>query len=199
MINLILHTMEKKEQMLGFLNMLRNVLDKSLKELKENGHHFDANSNEYKGCESFTICKEFHAMMTAINDSDFDEKIKNDMGAFIIFMKCEYLFVTDFDIEDILKDDDSILTGYYKRFESVVKDFKNYDKLVQILDDNQLSFIRKIILDVVANIQELMNKIMDRNREESNILISKLQKPQQEEKSYEDMTKEELIEELKKR
>ena len=191
--------MEKKEQMLGFLNMLRNVLDKSLKELKENGHHFDANSNEYKGCESFTICKEFHAMMTAINDSDFDEKIKNDMGAFIIFMKCEYLFVTDFDIEDILKDDDSILTGYYKRFESVVKDFKNYDKLVQILDDNQLSFIRKIILDVVANIQELMNKIMDRNREESNILISKLQKPQQEEKSYEDMTKEELIEELKKR
>ena len=191
--------MEKKEQMLGFLNMLRNVLDKSLKELKENGHHFDANSNEYKGCESFTICKEFHAMMTAINDSDFDEKIKNDMGAFIIFMKCEYLFVTDFDIEDILKDDDSILTGYYKRFESVVKDFKNYGKLVQILDDNQLSFIRKIILDVVANIQELMNKIMDRNREESNILISKLQKPQQEEKSYEDMTKEELIEELKKR
>ena len=197
MINLILHTMEKKEQMLGFLNMLGNVLDKSLKELKENGHHFDANSNKCKGCESFTICKEFHAMMTAINDSDFDEKIKNDMGAFIIFMKREYLFVTDFDIEDILKDDDSILTVYYKRFESVVKEFKNYDKLVQIFDDNQLSLIRKIILDVVAKIEELMNKIMDRNRAESVILISRLQKPQQEEKSYEDMTKEELIELLK--
>ena len=200
MINLILHTMKKKEeQMLAFFNMLGNVFDKTLKELKENGHQFDANSEECKGCEAFTICKEFHGMMKAINDSDFDEKIKNDMAAFIIFMKKEYLFVDSFNIEDVLKDDNSLLSGYYKRFESVVKEFKNYDKLVQILDDNQLSLIRKIILDVVANIEELMNKIMDRNRAESVILISRLQKPQQEEKDYEDMTREELIEELKKR
>jgi hypothetical protein len=72
-----------------------------------------------------------------------------------------------------------------------------YNKLVEILDNNQLSLIRKIILDVVLKIEELLDKIMDRNREELNILISKLQKPQQEEKSYEDMTKEELIELLK--
>lgn len=193
--------MKKKEQMFEFLNMLENVLGKSLKELKENNHHFDANSKECKECESFTICKEFHGMMKAINDSDFDETTKNDMAAFIIFMKKEYLVVDDFDVEDILKNEDSVLTGYYKRFESVVKGFNNYDKLVQILDDNQLKLIRKIILDVVAKIEELMNKIMDRNREESNTLIAKLQKPQldekQEEKSYEDMTKEELIELLK--
>lgn len=188
---------KEKEQMLSFLNMLGNVLDKSLKDIKENGHHFDVDSEECKGCESFTICKEFHSMMKAINDSDFDERIKNDMADFIIFMKNEYLFVDGFDIEDVLKDDNIALSGCYKRFEYVVKDFKNYDKLVQILDDNQLSFIRKIILDVIAEIENLMNKIIDRNRAESVILISRLQKPQQEEKDYEDMTKEELIELLK--
>lgn len=189
--------MKKKEQMFKFLNMLGNVLDESLKELKENSHQFDSNSKECKECEAFTICKEFHGMMKAINDSNFDETTKNDMSAFIIFMKKEYLVVDDFDVEDILKNEDSVLTGYYKRFESVVNDFKNYDKLVQILDDNQLSLIRKIILESVAKIEELMNKIMNRNRAESVILISRLQKPQQEEKSYEDMTKEELIELLK--
>lgn len=188
MINLILHTMKKEEQMFRMFSLLHNIA----KGIKENGHHFDANSEECKGCECFVICKEFHAMMTAINDSDFDEKIKNDMGAFIVFMKHEYLFVDSLDIEDVLKDDDSLLSGYYKRFETVIADFKNYDKLVQILDDNQLSIIRKIILDVTAKIEELMNKIMDRNRAESVILIGRLQKPQQE-KSYEDMTKEELI------
>lgn len=191
--------MEKKEQMLEFLNMLGNVLDKTLKDIKENEHHFDANSNECKECKCFVICNEFSDILTAVNNSNYNEPVKLDISSFIFFMKDEYLFVNSFDVEDILKDDDSVLTGYYKRFESVVKGFKNYDKLVQILDNNQLSFLRKIILDVVANIEELMNKIMDRNRAESVILISRLQKPQQEEKSYEDMTKEELIEELKKR
>ena len=191
--------MKKEEQLLGFLNMLGNVLDKTLKDIKENGHHFDANSNECKECECFVVCKEFTSLLKAVADSDYDKDVKTDLAAFLIFMKKEYLFVNKFDIEDILKDDDSALNGYYKRFESVVKDFKSYDKLVQILDDNQLSLIRKIILDVVTEIENLMNKIMDRNRAESVILISRLQKPQQKEKSYEDMTREELIEELKKK
>lgn len=184
-----------KKKRIDTLNLISSLIAERLDSI--NNHYFDANSNECKECSSFIICKEFHAMMTAINDSNFDEKIKNDMGAFIIFMKREYLFVDDFDIEEIFKDDDTVLSNYYKRFESVVKDFKNYDKLVQILDDNQLNIIHKIIFDVVAKIEELMNKIMDRNRAESVILISRLQKPQQEEKSYEDMTKEELIELLK--
>ena len=197
MINIILHTMKKKEQMLKFINMLENVLESSLNEIKD-GHHFDANSNECKECESFTICKEFHGMMKAINDSNFDENVKNDMAAFIIFMKKEYLFADDFNAEDILKSDD-ILSGYYRRFESVVKDFKNWDNLIKLLNDSQLSFIRKIIYDVVDKIEELMKTIINNNRIECNILIDKLRKPQQEEKSYEDMTKEELIEELKRR
>lgn len=179
--------------------MLGNVFDKALKDIKENGHHFDANSEECKRCESFAICKEFNGMLKAVNDSDYDKDVKTDLAEFIIFMKIEYLFVDEFDAEEILKSDDNIINGYYKRFESVIDNFNNYDKLVEIFDNNQLRFIRKIILDVTNKIEELMNKIMDRNREESNILIAKLQKPQQEEKSYEDMTREELIEELKKR
>ena len=191
--------MKKKEEMLEFLNMLGNVLNKSLNEIAENGHHFDANSDECKRCEAFAICKEFNGMMKAVNGSDYDKDVKTDMAAFIIFMKKEYLFIDDFYVEEILKSDNDLISGYYKRFESVIDNFNNWDKLVEILDNNQLSLIRKIILDVVLKIEELMNKIMDRNREESNNLISKLQKPQQEEKSYEDMTREELIEELKKR
>ena len=190
--------MEKKEQLFKFLNMLDNVLETFDNVDKiDKTHHFDINSEECKQCECFTICKEFHDMMTAINDSNFSEDVKNHMSAFIIFIKREYLFIDDFDIENILKSEHELLSGYYKRFESVVKEFKSYDKLVQILDNNQLSLIRKIVLDVVAKIEELMNKITDRNRAESVILISRLQKPQQEEKSYEDMSKEELIELLK--
>lgn len=189
--------MKKKEEMLEFLNMLGNVLNKSLKDIAENGHHFDANSEKCKGCESFAICKEFNGMMKAVNNSNFDKDAKTDLAAFIIFMKKEYLFIDDFDIEEILKSDNDLISGYYKRFESVIDNFNNWDKLVEILDNNQLSLIRKIIINVVSKTEELMNTIMDRNREESNLLISKLQKPQQEEKSYEDMTKEELIELLK--
>ena len=184
--------MKKKEQMFRIFSLLDNIV----KDIKENEHHFDVNSEECKGCECFVICNEFTGMMKAVADSDYDKDVKTDLVAFIIFIKKEYLFIDNFDVDNILKDDETLLSGYYKRFESVVKDFKNYDKLVQILDDNQLSLIRKIILDVVAEIENLMNKIMDRNRAESVILISRLQKPQ-EEKSYEDMTREELIEELK--
>ena len=187
--------MEKKEQMFRMFSLLKNIID----DIKENEHHFDANSDECKKCKAFAVCKEFNGMMKAVNDSDYDKDVKTDLAVFVIFMKEEYLFVDEFDAEEILKSDNDLISGYYKRFESVIDNFNNWDKLVELLNDNQLSLIREIILDVVLKTEELMNKIMDRNREESNNLISKLQKPQQEEKSYEDMTREELIEELKKR
>ena len=187
--------MKKKEQMLKFINMLENVLESSLNEIKD-GHHFNANSNECKECESFTICKEFHGMMKAINDSNFDEDVKNDMAAFIIFMKKEYLFADDFDAEDVLKGD-NVVSGYYRRFESVVKDFKNWDNLIKLLNDSQLSLIRKIIYDVVDKIEELMKTIINNNRIECNILIDNLKTPKQEEPDYESMSKEELVRILK--
>lgn len=165
---------------------------------EEKAHHFDADSDKCKACNSFAICKEFSGMINAINNSNYDKDVKTDMGAFIIFMKKEYLFVDDFDIEDVIKNDEEYcISGYHQRFDSVIKGFKHYDKLVEILNDNQLNLLRKIVLDVTIDIEDLMNTITDRNRAECNILVDKLRKPQQEEKSYEDMTKEELIEELK--
>ena len=184
-----------KKKRIDTLNLIGSLIAERLASI--NNHHFDVNSKECKECESFAICKEFTGMLKAVNDSNYDKDVKTNLAAFIIFMKKEYLFIDDFDVEEILKSDNDLISGYYKRFESVIDNFNNWDKLVEILDNNQLRFIRKIILDVTNKIEELMNKIMDRNREESNILINKLQKPQQEEKSYEDMTKEELIELLK--
>ena len=107
------------------------------------------------------------------------------------------MFATDVDIDNLLKREDVNLLDFYLRFENVVNDFKNHDKIVAILNEEQLGFLRKIVLDVTNKIEDLFDKIMDRNRAESTILISKLRKPQQEEKSYEDMSKEELIERVR--
>lgn len=188
---------EKEEQMFRMFSLLKNIL----KDVKENEHHFDANSEECKACEDFTICKEFHDMMTAVNNSDYNEDVKNDMAAFIIFMKKEYLFIDDFDIEDILKNGEQYcISGYCKRFDSV-NGFKHYDNLISILTDNQLDILRSIIVDVTDDIEKLLITISNINRSQCNILINKLCKTQQEEKekSYENMTKEELIKELKRK
>lgn len=175
MINLILHTMKKEEQMFRMFSLLKNIL----KDVEEKSHRFDVNSKECKSCESFAVCKEFSGMMIAVDNSNYDKDVKTDMTAFIIFMKKEYLFIDDFDIEDILKNDEEYcISGYYQRFDSVIKGFKYYDKLVEILNNNQLNLLRKIVLDVTNNIEDLINTIADRNRSQSNILINKLRKPQ---------------------
>lgn len=187
--------MKKEKGMLEFLNMLGNVL----KEVEGDAHFFDEQSDKCKRCKDFNFCAKFDSIKSAITNSTYTDEVIEDLLAFASFMKVELMFATDIDIDDILKRKDVNLLDFYLRFENVVKDFKSYDKLVAVLKDEQLSVLRKIVLDVVAKIENLMNKIMDRNRAESVILISRLQKPQQEEKSYEDMTREELIEELKKK
>ena len=187
--------MKKEKGMLEFLNMLGNVL----KEIEGDAHFFDEQSEKCKNCKDFNNCAKFDSIKTSIAESEYTDEVIGDLFAFVEFMKVEYMFATDIDINDILKRKVVNLLDFYLRFENVVKDFKNYDKLVTVLNNEQLGVLRKIVLDVVAKIEDLFNKIMDRNRAESVILISKLQKPQQEEKSYEDMTKEELIEELKKK
>ena len=192
--------MKKENGMLDFLNMLGNVL----KEVEGDAHFFDEQSDKCKKCKDFNTCAKFDSIKSAIAKSTYTDEVIEDLFAFVAFMKVEYMFATDVNIDDILKRKDDILKrkdvnllDFYLRFKNVVKDFKNYDKLVAVLNDEQLGVLRKIVLDVVAKIEDLFNKIMDRNRAESVILISKLQKPQQEEKDYEDMTKEELIELLK--
>ena len=180
--------MKKDEQVLEFLHMLRNVLRDG-----ENEHLFDAENDKCKKCKDFNICAKFSDIKTSISKSTYNDKVIEDLFAFVAFMKVEHIFAVDTDIDEVLKRKDVNLLDFYLRFENVVKDFKNHDKLVATLNEEQLSVLRKIVLDVNKKIEDLFNKIMDRNRAESVILISKLQKPQQEEKSYEDMTKEELI------
>lgn len=180
--------MKEKEQMFEFLNMLRNVLKDG-----EDEHLFDAENDKCKKCKDFNTCAKFSSIKNSIAKSTYTDEVIEDLFAFVAFMKVEYMFATENDIDDLLKRKKVNLLDFYLRFENVVKDFNNHDKLVAILNEEQLSILRKIVLDVNKKIEDLFNKIMDRNRAESVILISKLQKTQQEEKSYEDMTKEELI------
>ena len=182
--------MKKKEQMFEFLNMLGKVLKDAS---SDDFHIFDAESDNCKKCKDFNTCAKFSSIKTTINESSYTDEVIEDLLAFVAFMRVEYMFAVDVNIDDILKNKDANLLDFYLRFENVVKEFKNYDKLVAILNDEQLGVLRKIVLDVTNKIEDLFDKIMDRNRAESTILISKLRKPQQEEKSYEDITKEELI------
>lgn len=188
--------MNKKEQTFEFLNMLGKILKDAI---DDDFHTFDPESDNCKKCKDFNACAKISSIKSSIAKSTYNDDVIEDLFAFVAFMKVEYMFATDGNIDDLLKRKDVNLIDFYLRFENVIKHFKNYDKLVAILNDEQLSVLRKIVLDVNKKIEDLFNKIMDRNRAESVILISKLQKPQQEEKSYEDMTKEELIEELKKK
>lgn len=182
--------MERKELLKGLFAML-----KDLKESAE-GHIFDVNSDKCKSCSTFTICKEFNGMRQSLEASKYDDKVKEDLVAFIAFIKYEYLWLEDFDIENALKDEEFTIYEIHKRFDNLVDNFKNWDKLLEILSDNQLSLIRKIILDINHKIIDLLARIKDDNLKEMNKIIAKLSKPQ-EEKDYEDMTKEELIELLK--
>lgn len=183
--------MERKELLKGMLALL-----KDLKERAE-GHMFDANSDKCKSCSSFTICREFASITQSLESSKYDDKIKSDLFAFVAFVKYEYLWIEYFDVVEALKDEDFTIYEIHQRFDNLLNNFKNWDKLVELLDDNQLSLIRKIILDINQKIIDLLARIKDDNLKEMNGIISKLRKPQQEEKSYEDMTKEELIDLLK--
>ena len=192
MINFnVYYTMEKKELLKELLSML--------KELKEGAeeHSFDANSDKCKSCSSFTICREFSTIRQSLESSKYDDKIKEDLFAFVAFVKYEYLWLEDFDVVEVLKDEEFTIYEIHQRFDNLLNNFKNWDKLVELLDENQLSLIRKIILDINQKIIDLLARIKDNNLKEMNDIMSKLRKPQQEEKSYEDMSKEELIELLK--
>ena len=136
-------------------------------------------------------------MRQSLESSKYDDKVKTDLVAFVAFIKYEYLWLEDFDVVEALKDEDFTIYEIHQRFDNLLNNFKNWDKLVELLDENQLSLIRKIILDINQKIIDLLARIKDDNLKEMNEIISKLRKPQQEEKSYEDMTKEELIDLLK--
>ena len=201
MINLILHTMEKKELLKGLLSIL-----KDMRESIDEGHVFNPNSEECKNCNLFTTCKEFNAIRTAIENSNYSKEDKLDLAAFIAFFKYEYMWSDDLNIEEFINDNDSNIYEINERFENIIKEFRNWDKLVTILDDNQLSLLRKIALDCNQKIIDLIEKVKNNNLKEMNFIINRLHKPEDiggprdnKKIPYEEMTREELIEELKKK
>jgi hypothetical protein len=116
------------------------------------------------------------------------------------------MWSNDLDIEEFINDKDSTIYEIHERFENIVKEFKNWDKLIELLDDNQLSLLRKIILDCNQKIIDLIEKVKNNNLKEMNFIINRLHKsedigaPRDNKKiPYEEMTREELIEELKKK
>lgn len=175
---------------------LGSMVKEIAKEMKN--HEFKANSPVCQYCPSFADCKIINGIGDKINNSEYSDAVKEELIEFINWIDHENSLNKKFNIKFILNKDskDSIgITAFYKRF----KDCDNHlDKLVGICNDEELSYIRKIIIGVNNKINELLETIINDNRSEMNNLIKQLQ-PQEEAKRYEDMTKEELLEELKKK
>lgn len=170
-----------------------NAMKESLKNSNEEEHHFDVNSDKCKNCETFELCRMFHGMADKIEAANIDEKVKNDLTKVLAFIREETL-ILDKDIEF----HKFRLQAITERFECL-KECNNFDVLVDILDKNELKYLRDIIFKVNSKIEDELNKVIDANRAECNHFVTILHKPEVEEKRYEDMTREELLEELKKK
>lgn len=175
------------------VNEFVNALKRAVNEVKNENHHFDANSEQCKTCKDFKECAMFHGMLDKIEAADIDEKVKNDLTKVLAFIK-EEIIILNKDIEF----PKFRLQAITKRFECL-KECKNIDVLIDILDKNELKYLRSIIFKITAKIEDELNKVIDANRAECNHFVIILRKPEVEEKRYEDMTREELLEELKKK
>lgn len=161
-------------------------------------HEFKSDSPICKNCPSFVTCKRNNEINDKINNSEFSDSVKKELIDFIDWIDHQDLLIKDFDNKLILSKNskDAIgITAFYKRFRDCDS---HLDKLVAICSDEELSYIRKVIIILNNKIDKLLETIMNDNREEMNNLIKQFQ-PQQETKSYEDMTRDELLEELKKK
>lgn len=175
----------------AFVNAIKEVANEV--ESDDNEHHFDAKSKKCKNCKDFECCRMFHSMLDKIEAANIDEKVKNDLTKVLAFIKKETI-ILDKDIEF----PKFRLQAITKRFECL-KECKNIDVLIDILDKNELKYLRSIIFKITAKIEDELNKVIDANRAECNYFVIILHKAEIEEKRYEDMTREELLEELKKK
>lgn len=170
-----------------------NAMKESMKESNEEEHHFDANSDKCKNCEIFELCRMFHGMLDKIEAAEIEEDIKNDLGKVLVFIK-EEMIILDKDVEF----HKFRLQTITERFEYLRK-CKNFDVLVDILNETELKYLRNIISNITNKIERELDKVIEANRAEYNHFMNILRKPEIEEKRYEDMTREELLEELKKK
>ena len=174
----------------AFANALKEVANEAE---EDESHHFDANSEQCKNCKDFECCRMFHSMLDKINAADIDENIKDDFCNVLEFIKRETL-IHHKDVEFSR----FRIRAITERFHSLKK-CKNFNILVDILDETELKYLRGIILKVNGTISNELVKVMEANLAESNHFMDILRKPEIEEKRYEDMTREELLEELKKK
>ena len=170
-----------------------NAMKESMKESNEEEYHFDTNFDKCKNCKTFELCRMFHGMLDKIEAANIDEKVKDELSKVLVFIK-EEILILDKDIEF----HKFRLQAITERFECL-KEYKIFDVLVDILDKNELKYLRSIIFKVTAKIEDELNKVINANRAECNHFMNILRKPEVEEKRYEDMTREELLEELKKK
>ena len=181
-------------------NLIKSLLFNLKKSKTDSNHKFDIDSKQCKNCKDFLVCKQFADMSNKITSANIDERIKHECLFVLCCFKLEFTLNSEFNIEEIINaDNDSIsINDFHKRFE-FLKDFNHFDVLLNILDEEDIKCLRKIITDINNNIHSLTDKILVDNLKEMNEIFKVLQKPKQEEKSYEDMTREELLEELKKK
>ena len=174
----------------AFINAIKEVAN----EVEEDeSHHFDANSEQCQNCKNFECCRVFHSTLNKIEAADIDEKVKNDLFDVIVFINRETL-IHDKNIEF----NKFRIRAITERFQALKK-CKNFNILVDILDKAELKYLRGIIYKAVSKIEDELNKVIEVNRAEYNYFMNILRKPEVEAKRYEDMTKEELLEELKKK
>ena len=180
------------------MDKINPKLAKTMKDLadKVKDHEFDENSEICKECSSFKSCMINAKIIAKIKSANLDDNVEETLIDFVNWIQHEYKLLEIFDADDVIKDKDFKLYSLVNRF----KDCENHlAVLTSILDEDELKYIRKIICGITNKIDDVFEKIININRTQMNKLIFILQKPQQEAKRYEDMTREELLEELKKK
>lgn len=178
----------------------KESIGKLVKELFENvieekEHFFDETSEKCKSCSDFIICKEFAPIIDKIKSLKLSKEVNEEIADFIDCIKHNAGFVKN-NAKDACSDYTKLLRirlyDVHKRFEDI-NNFKHYDILVNNLTEEELSSIRNIISNTNKLIRQLFEKVANANAEEETIMLNNLSKG----KSYEDMSKEELIELLK--
>lgn len=159
----------------AFVNALKEVANKV--EEEDESHHFDANSEQCRNCKDFECCRMFHSMLNKINAADIDENIKNDLCNVLEFIKRETLILHK-DVEF----NRFRIRAITERFESIKK-CQNFDVLISVLDKSELKYLRSIIFNITAKIEDELNKVIDANRAECNYFVTILHKAEVEKKT----------------
>lgn len=139
-------------------------------------HTFDENSDKCKKCKSFDNCKIATSIKKKIKESEFSDGVKEEMLKFIGYIKHEFTTFETFNAKEILsapKDEAIGISAFYRRFKGADN---HLDKFVAICDEEELKHIRTVIRKVDEKIMDMCYKIMDDNRIDTNNLLNKLTK-----------------------